>query len=74
VVALSTTGTKDSRSGSIHVDYRLANVGSTSVQDPPVWVEASLGRGAGVLDIMLVLIHNGTVDHDTVCGLLLECL
>jgi hypothetical protein len=74
VVASVTAGVKDSGSGGVHVDEPLTSAGFVSVQDPLVQVEACHGRGANVLDIVLVSRRARTVDRDAVYDLLSECL
>jgi hypothetical protein len=74
VVASVATSVKDFGSGGVRADEQLTSAGSASTQDPLVQDEASLGRGANVLDNALVPRRAGTIDHDAIYGLLTECL
>jgi hypothetical protein len=47
---------------------------SSLLQEPSTDVEDALARDTSVLDIALVLGRRGAINHDTICGLLTECL
>jgi hypothetical protein len=68
VVALSNVVAKGLGRDDVHI------TGPPSSREPPTDVEATLGRKSGVLDIALVSRRRGTISHNTVCGLLDECL
>jgi hypothetical protein len=52
----------------------VIDAGSASTRDPPVQVETTYTREAGILEVALVLGRTGTVDCDTVCGMWTGCL